>query len=203
MRLYGEEGTPEVSEGSGDLVQYGPLWSTEQTRRDAKGREAMVGRETAPDGTFLLTADEVLASNLRLIRRRRFWDRRYTVHDPLGGHDDPAGPADDYEQEQVAARMRDLGHKNWVQQTVSEVERGRRRVTATELFSLTLVLGATIGDLFDPIGRLIAADAQARVRLNRNDLEALVCGHKRRAAVEWGGEDLMELIGVEFKDVEQ
>jgi transcriptional regulator with XRE-family HTH domain len=159
-----------------------------------------VGRETAPDGTFLFTADEVLASNLRRIRRRRFWDRRYTVHDPLGGHDDPAGPADDYEQEHVAARMRDLGHKNWVQQTVSEVERGRRRVTATELFSLTLVLGATIGDLFDPIGRLIAADAQARVRLDRKDLEALVCGHMHRASVEWGGEGLTELVGVEFKD---
>src|SRR5829696_1376427 len=187
MRLYGEEGTPEVSEGSGDLVQYGPLWSTEQTRRDAKGREAMVGRETAEDGTFLLTADEVLASNLRRIRRRRFLDRRYTVYDPLGGHDDPAKPTDDLEQEHVAERMRDFGH-NWVQQTVSEVERGRRRVSATELFSLTLVLGATIGDLFDPIGRLIAADAQARVRLDREDLEALVCGHKRRAAVEWGGE---------------
>jgi transcriptional regulator with XRE-family HTH domain len=163
----------------------------------------MVGRETAPDGTFLLTADEVLASNLRRIRRRRFWDRRYTVHDPLGGHDDPAGPADDYEQEHVAARMRDLGHKNWVQQTVSEVERGRRRVTVTELFSLTLVLGATIGDLFDPIGRLIAVVAQARVLLDRKDLEALVCGHKRRASVEWGGEGLTELVGVEFKDVEQ
>jgi transcriptional regulator with XRE-family HTH domain len=162
----------------------------------------MVGRETAPDGTFLLTADEVLASNLRRVRRRRFWDRRYMVYDPLGGHDDPAKPTDDLEQEHVAARMRDLGH-NWVQQTVSEVERGRRRVTATELFSLTLVLGASIGDLFDPIGRLIAADAQARVRLDRKDLEALVCGHKRRATVEWGGEGLAELVGVEFKDVDE
>ena len=143
-------GTP-----SSRKVVPGPVgvpWFTARTGRDAKGQETMVGRETAPDGTFLLTAEEVLASNLRLIRRRRFWDRRYTVHDPLGGHDDPAGPADDYEQEQVATRMRDLGHKNWVQQTVSEVERGRRRVTTAELFSLTFVLGATIGDLFDPLG---------------------------------------------------
>jgi transcriptional regulator with XRE-family HTH domain len=112
------------------------------------------------------------------------------------------GAAEDYEQEQVAARMRDLGH-NWTQQTVSEVERGRRRVTTTELFSLTLVLGASIGDLFDPLGRLIAADAQARVRLDLKDLEALVCGHRRRARVEWGGEKWTELVGVEFKDVDQ
>lgn len=160
-----------------------------------------MARETAPDGTFLFTADEILASNIRRIRRRRFWDRQYTVYDPLGGHDDPPGSADDYEQEHVAARMRDLGH-NWVRQTVSEVERGRRRVTATELFSLTLVLGASIGDLFDPIGWQIAAEAQARVRLDRKDLEALVCGHRRRARVEWGGEDWTELVGVEFKDVE-
>jgi transcriptional regulator with XRE-family HTH domain len=171
------------------------------TRRDAKGRETTVTRETAPDGTFLHTADEVLASNLRRVRRRRFWDRRYTVYDPLGGHDDPAEPADDLEQEHVAARMRDLGH-NWVQQTVSEVERGRRRVTATELVSLTLVLGASIGDLFDPFGREIAADSQARVRRNSKDLEALVCGHRRRAFVEWGGEQWTELVGVEFVDVE-
>jgi hypothetical protein len=90
-----------------------------------------------------------------------------------------------------------------MQQTVSEVQRGRRRVTTTELFSLTLVLGATIGDLFDPLGRLIAADAEARVRLDRKDLEALVCGHRRRATVEWGGEGLAELVGVEFKDVDE
>jgi transcriptional regulator with XRE-family HTH domain len=160
-----------------------------------------VARETAPDGTFLLTVDEVLAYNIRVIRRRRFWDRQYMVHDPLGGHDDPPGSADDYEQEHVAARMRDLGH-NWVRQTVSEVERGRRRVTATELFSLTLVLGASIGDLFDPLGRLIAADAKARVQLDRKDLEALVCGHRRRARVWWGGEQWTELEKVEFKDVE-
>lgn len=161
-----------------------------------------MGRETAPDGTFLLTADEVLASNIRRVRRRRFWDRQYMVYDPLGGHDDPAGPAEDYEQEHVAARMRDLGH-SWMQQTVSEVERGRRRVTATELLSLTLVLGASIGDLLDPIGRQIAADAKARVRLDRKDLEALVCGHTRRARVWWGGEQWTELDRVEFKDADQ
>ena len=161
-----------------------------------------VGRETAPDGTFLFTADEILATNLRRIRRRRFWSQRYTVHDPLGGHDDPAVPTDDLEQEHVAARMRDLGH-NWAQQTVSEVERGRRRVTATELLSLTLVLGASIGDLLYPVGVEIAADAQARVRLNGKDLEALVCGHRRRATVEWGGMGLTDLVGVEFKDVDQ
>jgi hypothetical protein len=161
-----------------------------------------VGRETAADGTFLFTAEEILASNLRRIRRRRFWDRRYMVHDPLGGHDDPAHPADDLEQEHVAARMRDLGHQ-WVQQTVSEVERGRRRVTVTELVSLTLVLGASIGDMLDPLGRRLVADSQARVQVDGEDLAALVCGHTRRATVEWGGEELAELVGVEFREVDR
>ena len=57
-------------------------------------------------------------------------------------------------------------------------------MTATELFSLTLVLGATIGDLFDPIGRQIAADAQARVRLDRKDLEALVDEYYEASGVD-------------------
>jgi hypothetical protein len=65
------------------------------------------------------------------------------------------------------------------------------------------VLGASIGDLFDPLGRLIAADAQARVRLDRKDLEALVCGHRRRARVEWGGDEWTQLIDVEFKNVDE
>jgi hypothetical protein len=41
------------------------------------------------------------------------------------------------------------------------------------------------------------------VRRDRRDLEALVCGHRRRARVEWGGEEWTELVGVEFKDVDQ
>jgi len=150
----------------------------------------------------LYTAEEILAGNLRMIRRRRYADRRYTVHDPLGGHDDPTEPTEDLQQEHVAARMRDLGH-NWVQQTVSEVEHGRRRVNVIELVSLTLVLGASIGDMLDPIVRRLAADSKARVVLDRKDLAALVCGHTRRATVEWGGEALAELVGVEFREVER
>jgi len=154
------------------------------------------------DQPLRLTVDEVLASNLRAIRRRRYWDRRYTVSG-RSDLDDPAlpTPKEDLEQEHVALRMRDLGH-NWVQQTVSEVERGRRRVTAAELLSLTIVLGATIGDLLDPRGRAVAVDGQGRVQVDGRDLAALVCGHGRRAAVEWGGWSLAELKGVEFEDVE-
>jgi transcriptional regulator with XRE-family HTH domain len=146
--------------------------------------------------------DDVLRNNLREIRRRRFWDRRYAVAGGLrGGEDDPGPGGEDLEQEHVAARMRDLGH-SWVQQTVSEVERGRRRVTASELVSLTVVLGASVGDLLDPRGAALTIDPQGRVQVTSKDLAGLVCGHTRRATVEWGGEDLAELVGVEFRDDE-
>jgi hypothetical protein len=59
-----------------------------------------------------------------------------------------------------------------------------------------------MGSLY-PIGVEIAADAKARVRLNGKDLEALVCGHRRRATVEWGGMGLTDLVGVEFRDADQ
>jgi hypothetical protein len=154
------------------------------------------------DGLLLFTADELLASNIRRMRRRRFLDGRYTLYG-RGDLDTTDLPAiEDVQQEHVAARMRHLGH-NWVQQTVSEVERGRRRVSVTELLSLTLVLGANLGDLLDPIGRTLAVDARARVQVSDKDLPALLCGHTRRATVEWGGEQLTELAGVEFKDVDQ
>lgn len=153
------------------------------------------------DDRLRLSTDEVLAWNIRAIRRRRYWTKRYTVFDPMGGHDDPGVPTEDLEQEHVAARMRDLGHR-WVKQTVSEVERGNRRVTAAELVSLAVVLGAPIADLLDPRGRLLALDPKGRVELETDDLGALVCGHERRATVTWGGEDLDELVGIEFREVQ-
>lgn len=146
-----------------------------------------------------VSVDEVLASNLRTVRRRRFWDRRYLVD---GGDELSEQAADDLEQEHVAARMRNLGHR-WVQQTVSEVERGRRRVTAAELVSLVLAVGASIGDLLDPHGPRLSLDPGGRVQVTSADLGALVCGHTRRATVEWGGEGLDELGGVEFREVDK
>jgi transcriptional regulator with XRE-family HTH domain len=145
------------------------------------------------------TPDEVLAANLRMVRRRRFWDQRYTLD---GGDELSEVAAEDLEQEHVAARMRDLGHR-WVRQTVSEVERGNRRVTAAELLSLALVLGASIGHLLEPHGSRLALDPGGRVQVDSTDLAALVCGHTRRATVEWGGEDLAELVGVQFREADK
>jgi transcriptional regulator with XRE-family HTH domain len=70
---------------------------------------------------------DVLARNLRAERARK-------------GHG----------QELVAARMRALKHQEWRAQTVSSTEKGRRRVTAEEVFALALALETSIGALMTP-----------------------------------------------------
>lgn len=53
-------------------------------------------------------------------------------------------------QEMVARGMNQLGFAEWSRPTVSEVERGRRSVSATELVGLGLVLGVPPLALLDP-----------------------------------------------------
>jgi transcriptional regulator with XRE-family HTH domain len=55
------------------------------------------------------------------------------------------------EQADVAERMGSLGHP-WSQVTVSQVENGRRNLTADELLGLAMVFGVAIGALLDPTG---------------------------------------------------
>jgi transcriptional regulator with XRE-family HTH domain len=74
------------------------------------------------------TYSDVLARNIRAARARR----------GLG-------------QESVAARMRALGYDGWVRQTVGSTEKPTRRVTADEIFGLSLVLGTTISALMAPV----------------------------------------------------
>jgi hypothetical protein len=65
------------------------------------------------------------------------------------------------------------------------------------------VLGASIGDLLDPRGAALALDAEGRFQVSEKDLPGLICGHTRRATVEWGGDQLTELVGIEFRDPDQ
>jgi transcriptional regulator with XRE-family HTH domain len=71
---------------------------------------------------------DVLASNVRRFRLLRGMD-----------------------QATLARHMVRLRH-DWRQVTVSEVETGRRNVTAPELVALVLALGATVQQLLDPRG---------------------------------------------------
>jgi len=113
------------------------------------------------------------------------------------------------EQADVAERMARLGHP-WTRQTVGEVERGQRNVTAAELLAVALALGATVADLLDPrpatlgpsrpvVGPDVAVGPAARVvLLIPRAVEALVCGHTTRVRADWRGN---ELAGVELEDV--
>lgn len=71
---------------------------------------------------------DVLARNIRAARSRR-----------------------DLSQQAVAARMRALGFDAWVHQTVGNVEKGKRRVTADEILGLAWALETTINALLTPI----------------------------------------------------
>lgn len=70
---------------------------------------------------------EILAGNIRAARSRK----------GLG-------------QATVAERMRALGHQEWRPQTVSSTEKARRRVTAEEIFALSLVIEVSIAALMAP-----------------------------------------------------
>jgi len=49
----------------------------------------------------------------------------------------------------VAERMRALGFRTWMTQTVSMVEQGKRRITAEEIHGLAAVLGCTTAALME------------------------------------------------------
>jgi len=55
-------------------------------------------------------------------------------------------------QDEVAARMRGLGHGSWTRATVSEVERAGRTITLDEFFGLALALGVSPGGLLSVHG---------------------------------------------------
>jgi 8-oxo-dGTP pyrophosphatase MutT (NUDIX family) len=55
-------------------------------------------------------------------------------------------------QTAVAARMQDLGFEDWRQQTVANIEKGKRRVTAEEVLGLVVALESTLPRLLAPIG---------------------------------------------------
>jgi transcriptional regulator with XRE-family HTH domain len=53
-------------------------------------------------------------------------------------------------QTSLAKRMRGLGFRAWQQQTVANVEKGKRRVTVEELVGLALALDVTMRQLLEP-----------------------------------------------------
>jgi transcriptional regulator with XRE-family HTH domain len=82
-------------------------------------------------------------------------------------------------QEVLAYRMRALGYSAWLRQTVANVEKGRRRVMAEEIFGLAYALETSISALMRatdddglvsfPSGDAIAAASVQRSAAGRND----------------------------------
>jgi transcriptional regulator with XRE-family HTH domain len=129
-----------------------------RTPRGGKAQELPV---TAPTGTKFVA--DALADNIR----------HYRVLNQL-------------EQADVAERMQNLGQP-WRRVTVSEVERGRRNVTVVELLALSLLFGATVGELLDPrrpdqrtgpgIQFLTIGPATNAMPISSEHLAGLMCRH--------------------------
>jgi hypothetical protein len=118
---------------------------------------------------------DVIVANIRGIRARKALD-----------------------QADVAERMRGLGYANWYAQTVGKVEKGERRLLASELVGLTLALQTTIPDLLaatdDAVsvaGGAVEARSAANLAHGRNDGAVRWDGNKPvlgRPVYAWRGE---------------
>lgn len=89
-------------------------------------------------------------------------------------------------QEAVAARMRALGFGEWRYQTVGQVEKGKRKLSAEEVMALAWVLGASITALMTPPAEL------GGLRLRSGDVisarsVALLAHAYNDEAVSWRG----------------
>ncbi len=86
-------------------------------------------------------------------------------------------------QSQCAARMRALGF-DWHQQTVGNVERAARRLTAEEILGLSFVLECTFPDLLAPgadVGTVVLPSGEELPALSVKRLAAAV----NDGAVRW------------------
>jgi transcriptional regulator with XRE-family HTH domain len=128
---------------------------------------------------FTKTVGETVARNIRIYRQIR-----------------------DLDQVALARRMQSVGVP-WRRVTVSEVERGRRSVTITEVLGLTLALKVTVEQLVDsrgPAGRdgpsLVLTEAVDDPDLPPSSVAALLCSHVLYAETLWD-EDEFQGVAVQ------
>lgn len=88
------------------------------------------------------------------------------------------------EQELLAARMRSLGYSAWRRQTVASVEKGKRRLSAEEIFGLALALETNISSLLLPVPEDGPVVLPSGEELDRLDVSAMVLAADRRP-VSW------------------
>ena len=137
-----------------------------------------------------------------------------TVKEAVGGNIRTYRQLRGLDQDALARRLNVGLAIPWRRVTVSEVERGERHVTVTELLWLALALETTIMELLDTRGPehlrgpvlvplqkvftdsagltdaalLEQRPAEAIQAIPPENLTALVCGHKARAVAEWDDE---------------
>jgi transcriptional regulator with XRE-family HTH domain len=83
----------------------------------------------------------------------------------------------DINQQLLADRMRNLGFTAWLHQTVGNVERGKRRVTAEEALGLAIALETTMQHLLSPLLQDGPAVLPSGLSLSAGQIRALVFGH--------------------------
>jgi 8-oxo-dGTP pyrophosphatase MutT (NUDIX family)/transcriptional regulator with XRE-family HTH domain len=110
------------------------------------------------------TYGEVLARNIRAARSRA-----------------------DLSQQDLAARMQRLGYSAWLYQTVGNVERGKRRVTAEEILALALALGTTISALMSASDQDGAIELPGGQALGAVSVERLAGRGINDLAIAWRG----------------
>jgi len=93
-----------------------------------------------------------------------------------------AATAPKLSQADAAERMRALGFRSWLGQTVSASERGRRRITAEEILGLCVALECPPGALLLPVHGSpdIALPGGQLVRLGRDAHEITLLTASRR-----------------------
>jgi 8-oxo-dGTP pyrophosphatase MutT (NUDIX family) len=79
--------------------------------------------------------------------------------------------------------MRALGHEAWAHQTVGEVERGKRRLTAEEILGLALALDTTIATLMAPTNQDRSVDLPGG-SIDVESVQALAMGYNTEP-VRW------------------
>lgn len=82
----------------------------------------------------------------------------------------------DLQQEPLAARMRALGYEAWQRQTVANVERGKRRVTAEEILGLAICLETSIVALMAPVNEDKVVDLPSGEQLSVTAVQMLARG---------------------------
>ena len=89
-------------------------------------------------------------------------------------------------QSAVADRMRALGHAQWQQQVVANVERGGRRLLATEVMALAWVLETSITNLMRPTEDDGMVRLPCGAVISGRSIALLAAGHNDHG-VSWDG----------------